>query len=269
MRKIIIYLCLFMSMTHALPGRFDFEFYKAATIKFLPALDIDPSGLVFTLVRHDPTTEERRKNPGVVFINMEKLSQFFSVRDALFECLVEAQLSRIPANDWKHILHVEREPRPIFDWMPYVLLSPLVCYGCRWLTLRSAFKPSQEIPCTVLTFATTVASSILFASKQEVELPDFVIVKRNFERKLFFIKLNTVRILFNSHIYAPIALYGAMSTKWHYRKMNAHAFFGFDVTGLGETLENMSRAFIRWTEMYPNAFQDILVTDSLTQQFTV
>lgn len=269
MRKIIIVLCILMSMPHALQGRYDFEFYKAVTIGVLPVLGIDPSDLSFTIVRHDPTIEERQKNPNVVFFNMEKLSEFFSVRDALFECIVEAQLSKIPANDWKHIMHVERQPRPMLEWMPYVLLAPLACYGCRWLTHRSTFAPSQEIPFTVLTLAATAASIVLFSSRREVETPDFVEVKRNFERKLFFIKLNTVRTLFNSHTHAALAVYGATSTKWHYRKMNAHAVFGLDVTGLGETLENMTRAFIRWIEMYPDTFQDILSFDPLTQQLTV
>ena len=197
------------------------------------------------------------------------MREFFSFRDALFECLVEAQLSKIPANDWKHILHVERQPRPTLGWMAYALLAPLVCYGCRWLAHGSAFVPSQEIPFTVLTIAVTAASIILLASREEVEKPDFVVVQRNFERKKFFIKLNTVRILFNSDIYTAIALYGALSTKWQYRKMNAHTLFGLDVTGLGETLENMSRAFILWTQTYPDIFQDILSFDPLTQQHTL
>jgi hypothetical protein len=244
---------VFRTMLHTFDQGHDFEYYKTKTIEILPVLGIDPSALSFIPVGHEPTIEERQENPNVVFLYVEKLNASLSTRSAVFECLVEAQLSGMSEKIWQSLISVDRRPEPVLlTYMPYVLLSPLACYCFRWLTHRTALSPVQEISFMVLTVVTTAASIFLLSCADE-EPTISQKIKKNFERKKCCIQIDTIHALFNSYTYAPIAAYGAMLVRSQ-RLCDIN----------DEGLKNMSHAFARWAQEYPDAFERLAATGNLT-----
>ncbi len=264
MKNLIIALYLFVPILHAEKHDYNFEYYKAKTIEILSALDIATTDLTFINTEHNPSIEQRQKNPYVVFINVKKLNELFSQREAIFECLVEAQLSRISQKSWETIINLETHYiQSIPWWLAYALLSPFACYILKWSMRGSQFSPLKNIPFTLLTLASTAASMFLFLNRQN-EVTPFSVIKKNFERKKFLIQLNMVRTLFNSHTYAPLGIYGFISTKWQYIKMKGAGIFPYIAPEFEYIFENMANDFTRWTETHPDILEKIATTNHLT-----
>ena len=104
----------------------------------------------------------------------------------------------------------------------------------------------------VLTLVATAGSIFLFSCVDEQPAISEEI-KKNFERKKCCIQIDTIHKLFNSYMYAPVGVRGALLVRsQRLYDLNDNA------------LKNMSRAFERWAEAYPAAFERIYMTDSLT-----
>ncbi len=264
MKKSLAVVCIsVLPMLHAFDQGHTFEFYKAKTIEVLPILGINPSTLSFTAVGHEPTIVERQENPHVVFLNVERLNSLLSVHEAIFECLTEAQLSCMSEKMWQSLIPEERPVSPILTWMPHILLLPLGCYCFKWLTHHAAISPAQEISFMALTIITTAISLYLFSYPDEGPTMSAKI-KNNFEQKKFFIQIDTLQKLFNSHTYAPIAARSTMLIRCQHSNIKTHGFADIDSFELDKAIQNMSRSFTRWTETYPDAFEKSLRTKSLT-----
>ena len=237
-----------------------FDYYKSKTIELLNALEIDYSKLTFTPVGHNVTIEEREAHKNTVLLNIARLHAL-TEREALFECLVEAQLSSMSSVELDLIINVRSQVKLVPYWLPYALSLPSICYIATWIRYRPTFSVIREIP-----FAAFAAISMYFSvttfydysDTDGYQIPIQAHINNNFELKKLFIQIDTVYKLLNSHKYVPIALHAIRSVEWQRPKIETYyEYINVNKAEIEDAILNMKRAFEQWKENNPKAYSDL------------
>lgn len=264
MKRYIYFFIAFLSST-ILHGQFQltrrhmrgFDYYKAKTIEILNALEIDASKLTFTAVGHNVTIEERDAHKTTVLLNVAKLS-VLTEREALFECLVEAQLSSMSSAEWDRITNVRSQVKLVPYWLPYALSLPSICYIATWIRYRPTFSVIREIPFAAFAAISMYFSVTTFYDYSDTDgyhIPIQAHIKNNFELKKLFIQIDTVHKLINSHKYVPIALQAIRSVEWQRPKIETYnGYINANKAEIEDATFHMTSAFEQWKENNPKAY---------------